>query len=62
MIPLELVPTVGDEVLAKVFDGIYRVEVIEVLDDEELETKIIVQLIDVGCTTEIKLEVRFFKN
>lgn len=55
--PLVMVPNHGDEVLAKCFDGIYRAEILEIIEDDDLGVEAIIQLIDIGCTNSVKLEV-----
>lgn len=59
MTALQMVPNVGDEVLAKVFDGIFRAEVLKVIEEEDLVLKIAIRLCDIGSTTEVELENLF---
>lgn len=63
---LTMMPEIGDVVLAKLFDDIYRAKVLKIIEQEEnededdnVEIRIIVLLLDVGNTAKIKPENLF---
>lgn len=60
MIPVEMTPDIGEKVLAKVYDGIYRAKVLEIAENECNEVEVVIQLTDIGCTTSVTVEVSSF--